>query len=238
MFTTIVIQPLYNALIYLVNLTPNQELWIALVILTIIFKIILVPLFKKQVKDQIIMAHINPELKKLQEKHKSEREILAKETMLLYKKYKVNPLLSILILFIQLPFIFGLYRIFYHDMSFYQNLLYSGVTYPTNINHMFFWFNLTEKSLILALIAGISQYILGAYMFNQSGTSGADSQSEMLKAMNLQMKYFLPVMIAVVSYFTPSVIALYMIVTNIFGIVQEIVIKKPLQKKVEADLNA
>ncbi len=48
MFTTIVIQPLFNALIFIVNILPNHDLWIALVIITILFKLILVPAFKKQ----------------------------------------------------------------------------------------------------------------------------------------------------------------------------------------------
>ena len=66
MFTTIVIAPLYNALIYIVNQLPGHELWIAVVVLTVLFKLILVPFFKKQVRDQIVMNHIGPELKKLQ----------------------------------------------------------------------------------------------------------------------------------------------------------------------------
>ncbi len=110
MFTTIVIQPLYNALIYIVDLLPGHELWIALVILTIILKIILIPLFKKQVRDQLVMGYLSPQLKEVQEKYKDQKDVLAKETMALYSKYKVNPLMSILILIIQLPFLIGLYR--------------------------------------------------------------------------------------------------------------------------------
>lgn len=234
MWTTIVIQPLYNALIFLVNIVPGNQLWIALVILTVLFKIILIPLFKKQVRDQMVMNYLNPELQKIQEKYKNEKEILAKETMFLYQKYKVNPIMSIVVLLVQLPFLIGLYRIFYHELSFYQDLLYSGVVYPANISHLFFGLNLTQKSILMAVLAAVSQYILGAFMFKQTNTPQSD-QSEMIKAMNLQMKYFLPLLIGFISYITPSVIALYLIVTNIFGIIQEIIIKKPLQKKVEAE---
>lgn len=235
MFTTIVTQPLYNILIYIVNLLPNHELWIALVILTIIFKIILIPLFKKQVRDQLVMQYVAPELKRIQEKYKDKREILAKETMAVYGKYKINPLVSILLLFIQLPFLIGLYNIFYNDISYYKNLLYSGIVFPENISHLFFGINLTETNILLAIIAGVSQYILGAYMFKEKTDKEKESETEMMRAMNMQMKYFLPVVIGVVSIVTPSVIALYMIVTNIFGIIQEIIIKKPLEAKIKSE---
>ena len=235
MFTTIVIQPLYNAFIYIVNYLPGHELWVAVVILTILLKIILVPLFKKQVRDQVVMQHLSPKLKELQEKYKNQREVLAKETMSLYGKFKVNPLLSILILIIQLPFLIGLYRIFYYDLAMYKDLLYSGVNFPESISHLFFIFDLTQKSIILAVLAAITQYLLGDLMFKNKANT---EESEVLKAMNMQMKYFLPVMIGVVSYITPSVIALYMIVTNIFGIIQEILIKKPLEEKVKKELSS
>jgi YidC/Oxa1 family membrane protein insertase len=236
MFTTIVIQPLFNAIIYTVNFLPGHQLWIAMVVVTLIFKIILIPLFKKQVRDQIVLQYLAPKLKALQEKYKDKRDVLAKETLALYAKYKVNVLMSILILFIQLPFLIGLYQIFYYDLTSYQNLLYAGVNFPEIINKSFFGFDLGQKSIILAVLAAISQYILGAYMFKKKTKEEEAQETEMIKAMNMQMKYFLPVMIGFISYITPSVISLYLIVTNIFGIVQEVIIKKPLEEKIKKEL--
>lgn len=233
MFTTIVIQPLYNAFIYLVNYFPGHELWLAVFILTLVLKTILVPLFKKQVRDQIVMQHLSPKLKTLQEKYKNQKDILAKESMGLYGKYKVNPLLSILILIIQLPFLIGLYQIFYYDLAAHKNLLYAGVNFPENISSLFLIFDLTQKSIILAILAAVSQYLLGAIMFKKKTET---EENELVKAMNMQMKYFLPFMIGFISYITPSVIAFYMIITNIFGIIQEIIIKKPLEEKVKKEL--
>lgn len=237
MFTTIVISPLYNALIFLVNLVPGHELWVAMVILTVLFKIILIPLFKKQVKDQITMQFLAPKLKVIQEKYKDQKETLAKETMALYGKYKVNPLVSILILLIQLPFLIGLYQIFYYDIASHKDLLYAGLSLPENINHLFFGINLTQKSILLAILAAISQYVLGAIMFKVKTGKEKEDENEMVRAMNMQMKYFLPFMIGFISYITPAVIALYMIVTNIFGIIQELIIKKPLEEKIKKELS-
>lgn len=236
MFTTIVIQPLFNAIIYIVNLLPGHQLWIAMVVVTLIFKIILIPLFKKQVRDQIVLQHLAPKLKALQEKYKDKRDVLARETLALYSKYKVNVLMSILILLIQLPFLIGLYQIFFYDLTSYQNLLYPGITFPETINKYFFIFDLGQKSIVLAFLAAVSQYILGAYMFKKKTKEEEAAETEMVKAMNMQMKYFLPVMIGVISYITPSVISLYLIVTNIFGIIQEIIIKKPLEEKIKKEL--
>lgn len=236
MFTTIVIAPLYNALIYIVNLLPNHELWIAMVALTVIFKIILIPLFKKQIRDQIVMQYLAPKLKEIQEKYKDKREELGRETMALYSKYKVNPLMSILLLIIQLPFVIGLYKIFYYDINSHVDFLYTGLLLPTNISHLFFGINLTQTNILLSVLAGVSQYVLGAYMFKEKTGAEKEAETEFVRAMNVQMKYFLPVMIAGISFITPSVIALYLIVTNIFGIVQEIIIKKPLEEKIKKEL--
>lgn len=238
MYTTIVLQPLYNALIFIVNLLPNHDLWIALVVITVLFKLVLVPLFKKQVRDQIIMQHLAPKMKAMQDKFKDKREDLAKETLAMYRKYKVNPFVSIFLLLIQLPFLIGLYQIFYYDISAYTNLLYSGLSVPETINKLFFGFNLGEKSIILAVVAGVSQYVLGMYMFKQKTPEEEKAENDFIRAMNLQMKYFLPVVIAVVCAITPAVISLYIIVTNLFGIGQEIVIKAPLEKQIKNDLLA
>ena len=236
MYTTIVTQPLYNALIFIVNLLPNHDLWISLVVVTVLFKLVLVPAFKKQVRDQIIMAHLAPKMKAMQERLKDKREDLAKETLAMYKKYKVNPFVSIFLLLIQLPFLIGLYQIFYYDISTYSNLLYSGVSVPENINKLFFGFDLGVRSIFLAVLAGASQYVLGMYMFKKKTAEEEKQETEFMRAMNMQMKYFLPGVIAVVCAITPSVISLYIIVTNIFGIGQEIVIKAPLEKQIKNDL--
>ena len=238
MWTTIIIPPIYNALIYIVNLVPGNYLWVAVCVLTILIKLILLPLYKKQVKDQLVMTHLAPKLKTLQEKLKNKKEDLAKETMALYSKYKVNPFISILILFIQLPFLIGLYRIFLVDLATRENLLYPFVQFPPNINHMFLWLSLTEKSLFLGVVAGISQYILGTYMFTTKTGIEAESEPEFARAMQTQMKYFLPIVITFVSTITPSVISLYIIVGNIFMVFQEIWIKKPLEIKVKKELES
>jgi membrane protein insertase Oxa1/YidC/SpoIIIJ len=108
---------------------------------------------------------------------------------------------------------------------------------PASVNHFFLGVNLTEKNLWFALVAAVSQYILGAIMFKTKTGKELEAETEMIRAMNMQMKYFLPIVIGVVSYITPSVISLYLIVTNIFGIVQEIIIKKPLEMKIKQELS-
>lgn len=236
MFTTIVTQPLYNALIALVNFAPQHDLWISVVVLTVIFKTILLPLYKKQIKDQITMNFLAPKLKVIQEKYKDQKDVLAKETLALYTKYKINPFVSILLLIIQLPFLIGLYNIFYNDLSVYQNLLYSFVSKPENINHLFLGVNLTEKNLYFALLAALSQYVLGLIMFKKKSPEDEKNETELVRAMNTQMKFVLPVVIGIVSYITPSVISLYLIVTNLYGIAQEIVVKGPLEKELKKTL--
>jgi YidC/Oxa1 family membrane protein insertase len=246
MFTTIVLQPLYNLLTLLTHFAPSNHIWIAISILTLLVKICLVPLYKKQVLSQITMQHIAPKLKELQEKYKDNKEELAKQTIEIYKKYKVNPLSFILSLFIQMPIFFALYRIFSHNLEFYKDLIYtttaSILQFPDAVNYTFLNIDLLGKSLVLAIIAGASQFMLGTIMFKkpeeiQDKNKKVDTQTEFMNAMNTQMKFVLPIIIAGTSYALPAAVSFYFIVGNIFAIYQELYIKKPFEKKLKLELN-
>jgi YidC/Oxa1 family membrane protein insertase len=239
MFQTFIFTPMYNLLVFLVNTIPGSEIWVAVSILTLIIKICLIPLYKKQVKDQVTIAHITPKIKALQEKYKDskkpeDKQKMGQEMMGLYKEYKVNPLMTILILIIQFPILFALYKIFLDGVNKHSDLLYSFIQKPDNINTFFFGISLESRSIVLALVAGITMFILNVAMFKK--TDPAVEESEFQKSLMLQMKYVLPIVIGAVSYFTPAVVAIYIIVGNLFGIAQEYYIKRPLERKIKLDL--
>ena len=151
-----------------------------------------------------------------------------------YKEKGINPFASILILIIQLPILIGLYQVFIKSglPIIKASLLYSFISAPTAVNMIFFGLiNISEKSLILALLAGISTY----FQVNIASSSAKEmqtSQSDMAKAMQAQMKYFFPVLMAFIAYTISGAVALYFITSNIFAIIQEIYIKKKYHKTV------
>jgi YidC/Oxa1 family membrane protein insertase len=95
-------------------LSTNWQWVLAIVFLVITVRIVLFPVFVKQIKSQRGMQAIQPKMKELQEKHKGDRETLQREVMELYKKEKVNPLMGCLPMFLQVPVFIGLLHVLRH----------------------------------------------------------------------------------------------------------------------------
>lgn len=90
----------------------------ALIIFTLVIKLLLLPLSLKQQKSMTKMQKLQPQLTKLQEKYKNDQNLLGQETMKLYKKYGVSPTGGCLPLLIQLPILFALYRVIYQPLKY------------------------------------------------------------------------------------------------------------------------
>ncbi len=228
--------PLYNGLIWLLSLSPFIDVGIAVVLLTVVVKLILLPLGLKAARTQLLMRELEAPLKEIRERYKSSREEQAKRTLELYREKGVNPFSSILVLFIQLPVIFGLYWVFYKGglPSITTEELYSFVTAPLSVNmHFLGLVDMGMKSLPLAFLAGASQFFQARIALPKLEPRNADAtfQEDFARSMQIQMKYVLPGIVGVVAYATASAIALYWITSNIFAIGQEFYVKKRLARE-------
>ena len=116
-FRTILYQPLLNGLVLLYEYVAFEDLGVAIILLTVMVRIILFPLFHKTAKHQKIAQKIQPEVKKIQTKHKNNREAQTKALMALYQEHNVNPLTPIFLLVLQLPILFALYRLFINGFN-------------------------------------------------------------------------------------------------------------------------
>lgn len=234
-FHTVFYQPLYNALIFLISIIPTADVGIAVVILTLVVKTIILPLSHKSVTSQAKMRGIEPEIKKVKERHKDKQE-QARQTMELYKKHGVNPFSGCLLMLIQLPVIFALYWVFLKGLAHIDTApLYSFITMPDHINtHFLGLIDMSKKSLILAIFAGISQYFQMKFSMppippkdEKQKTNGEISfKDEFAKNMNVQMRYMLPGIVFFVAYSISSAVALYWLVSNLFSIGHELLVKK------------
>ncbi|ROO52510.1 YidC/Oxa1 family membrane protein insertase [Micromonospora sp. Llam0] len=92
-------------------LGTNWSWILAIIFLVVTVRVILFPVFVKQIKSQRAMQALQPKVKELQEKHKGDRETLQKEMMELYRKEKANPLMGCLPMFLQIPVFLGLFHI-------------------------------------------------------------------------------------------------------------------------------
>ena len=99
-------------MIFLYENIPGHDLGIAIIALTVVIRIVLLPLFYKGAKDQAILQRLAPKIKEIQKDHKDDRAKQAQVMMELYREHKVNPLSQFLIIIIQLPVLIALYWVF------------------------------------------------------------------------------------------------------------------------------
>lgn len=233
LFHTLISEPLYNGFIFLISSLPFFDAGIIIVIFTIIVKLVLLPLSIKASRAQIEMKNTEKDLQIIKEKYKDNREEQSRKTLEYYKEKGINPFASIFILLIQLPILIGLYHVFIKSglPQINTSLLYSFVGSPVSVDMVFLsLINISEKSFVLALLAGITTYF--QIKLSAAQTVGDAPQSDLAKAMAVQMKYFFPILMTFIAYTISSAIALYLITSNIFAIGQEIYIKRKYHKAV------
>jgi YidC/Oxa1 family membrane protein insertase len=223
-------KPLVNILAFFVSIIPGGDVGVAIIILTILVKTLLFPLSQRSIENQTKMNLLNPELKKIKESKVSKEE-QAKQTFELYKKYKTNPFSGCLLVLIQIPIIFGLYYVFLKGVKFDSSYLYSFVHAPENINMNFLGILDIEskKGLLLAILAGLSQFFQAYFMpkpIQSKESSGKSFQESFAKSMNMQMKYVFPFIVAFIAYSVSGAVALYWITSNMFAIGQQIYANK------------
>jgi YidC/Oxa1 family membrane protein insertase len=108
-FTTIIIQPIFNLLVLIYAVLPGHNFGLAIIIFTILIRILLWPLVKKQLNHAKAMRELQPELKKIKQAAKGDRQKESALTMELYKEREINPFASLGIMIVQIPILIGLY---------------------------------------------------------------------------------------------------------------------------------
>lgn len=205
------VYPLSLLITYFSNLF-NSSYGLAIVVVTIIIRLVLLPLNIKQLKSSQAMQDIQPELKKIQEKYSSKdaktQQKLQQETMALFQKHGVNPLAGCLPILVQMPILIAMYHAIMRTTAIKQG--------------NFLWFELGTSNIILALIAGLTTFIQQKIIMadTPAPTQGPNPMAIML--------YIMPVMITVFATALPAALPLYWIVGNLFMIAQTILIRKPL----------
>ena len=210
LYTQIFYEPLLWGLIFLSSNLPGHDLGLAVILLTLIVKVILFPLTHKTLKVQSVMKKIEPEIKKIQSENKNKEE-QARKLMELYKAHGINPFSGFFGLFIQLPILIALYHIFWKGL----------ILLPAGVNTVFLGFiALTEASVGMAALAAISQF-WQAKLAVVPKPKNQSSQPDMSGIMQKQMLYVFPVIIFMIAYKLPAAVSLYWTSMNIFAILHE-----------------
>lgn len=232
-FHAVFYNPIYNALVALMAFVPGGDVGVAVVILTIIIRLILLPFSLSAARTQRAMKILEPKIKVLKETHKGDKEKEAVATLELYREARVNPFASILMIFIQIPVLLALFWVFNLESFVTVNtaLIYAFTPIPHTVSLEFLGvISVAGKSLVLAVLAGLTQF-LQAHMA-LSGTMKPSSeksmQNDFQRIMGLQLKYVFPFLIGAISYTTSGAIALYFIATNLAGSLQEWYVRRTI----------
>ena len=184
MFETIIVKPIFNALMLLYSIIPGGDFGVAIILFTIFIRIVIYPLVRKQLHQTKLMRKLQPELAKIRLAAKGNRQLEATMQMELYKKHGVSPFQSIFVLLIQLPIFIGLYHVI-QVITLHRDevakLAYAPIQQlepvkkiienPENFNHTMLGFiDLTKTAfsdntvnitlIALALISAVTQYIM------------------------------------------------------------------------------
>ena len=227
LFHTAIYDPLYNGLVFLVGIIPSHDVGLAVILLTIIVRIILFPVSRRAVESQLAMKKLAPDIEELKKKHKDSVE-QNKAIFALYKEHGVHPFASLGLLLLQLPVLIALYWVFANgglpviDFS----LLYSFIHAPQTVNMEFLGFMdmNARHNIVLAVLAVITQFIYTRLSMGPRGeqtSTEATLSSDMAKSFDIQARYVLPLMIGAIAFSIPAAAPLYWVTSNVFMIGQE-----------------
>lgn len=238
LFQAIFYQPILNLLIILYNNVSFKDFGVAIILLTVIIRLILWPLSQKSIKAQKGLQDMQPKIKEIKDKYKDDKQAQATATMQLYKDHHINPFSSCLPLLIQLPFLIAVFQVFRDGLTNKLALLYSFVQKPESINFIAFGFlDLHKPNLYLAVLAGLAQFWQAKMMLAKRPevkTPGSEDE-DMAAIMSKQMTYLMPVMTIFIGASLPGGLTFYwFLVTLITALQQLIIIKtnKPLKPAV------
>ncbi len=235
----IILNPFVSVLTLLYTILGNNMV-LAIVVFTLIVRLLMYPLTAQQMKSSQAMSKLQPEIKKLQEKYRGDREKLSQEQMKLYREYGVNPLQGCLPLLIQFPIFIALYQAIIHalaatplqllDLS--GRLLIPGFDSVIPLNNKFLGMNLTlpphigtgpvlETVVGVLLVGGVVittwlQFKLTTPAPQPTSTGKPDATASMTQSMGTIM----PLMYGFFALSFSIGISIYFIVSNIAGIAQ------------------
>lgn len=228
LFHVLIYDPIYNGLVYFIDVLPSHDAGIAVILVTIIVRVILFPLSKRAIQAQMAMKKVTPEIEEIKKRLKDKPAEQGPAIFALYKERGIKPFSGILLMLVQLPILIGLYWAFTHGGLPLINdaILYTFVRIPEVVNMDFLGLiDMGKRSVLLAALAMITQFIYTRLSMGPRGEKTAAEASfsnDMARSFDLQARYVLPLMVGVIAVTISSAAPLYWVTSNIFMIIQEL----------------
>ena len=231
LWTTIFVKPLAWVIIKIgqllgkIGLAKGFSNGLAIIISCLLIRLILYPVTRKTAMQSEKMKEIQPQLEKLEKKYKDknseeDQRKKAEEMMLLYKKYKINPMSSCLLSFVQIPLLFAFLEAINRTPVIFENT-FLGLEMGTTMSHGIMSSDWWMYIIFLILILGSSYLSFRKTLKDQTG-------------MAKQMKgtiYFMLAMIVIASFSLPVALGLYWIASSLFTVVQNVLVERKKAKK-------
>ena len=222
LWTSIFVKPLAWAILFISNYVNGAAL--ALIITSILIRLVSYPVTKKTAMQSELIKKAQPELERLEKKYanKTDQESMFKksqEMTMIYKKYNINPVSGCLYAFLQLPLFIAFLEAINRVPALFEETFLTMQLGTTP------WLGLTSKGnvvyLILVIFVGLTTY----FSFKLNKTSATSSQDPMANMSNMMTG-----MIIVMSLFMPTALCIYWLTTNLFTVVQNLIVKRSAEK--------
>ncbi|HSE56876.1 MAG TPA: YidC/Oxa1 family membrane protein insertase [Candidatus Paceibacterota bacterium] len=231
LWNTLIYHPLLNILVALAAVMPGKSLGLAVIVLTILIRLLLFPISKRAIRSQYALRALEPKVQAIKAK-KLDKQEESRALFQLYKEEKVNPFSGCLLLLIQLPILIALYYVFINGIN-RPELLYSFIS-PEGIQPTLFGLSITAPSIVLAIFAALTQAVQAFLTPKPPKPAESDKinfQSQLASSMSIQTRYVLPIIIFFIARNLAAAVSLYWVVSNLFSIGQEIYFRRLFKHK-------
>lgn len=228
-FTPILVQPLFNLLFILDSAIPGHDFGLAIIVLTLLVRVLFWPLVNRQLHSQKVMQQLAPEVAKVKARAKGDRQKETELLMELYKEKGTSPFAPIVPMLIQLPLLIAFYVVLRDSVkpSELGHLAYPFVQHIGYVAHiisdhaafspsLFGLVNLTKPSIVIAALAALAQFYQTLQLRPQTMAAAGD-QAKLMGSMTLAF----PLITFFIGLRLPSALALYWVVTSLVAAFQQ-----------------
>lgn len=245
-FRTFITAPFLNFLVLIASFTPGYNLGIAIIVLTLLVKLLLFFPTQHSLEGQKKMQLLQPKFEALKRKYKDDGQKLQEETMKLWKEHKINPFQSCLPIVIQFPILIGLFYVIRDgsNLDASRHLIYSAYQHlEWHFGTMFLWLDLLKPDYyVMPVLLVVLQFLQLKLSFSlakrkkKKETMGElvkeikeAEEGDPLSQQELQQKVMmwgLPLMIGIFAFQFPSAVSLYWGISTLFAIGQQVIVNR------------
>lgn len=246
LFHEILYRPLFNGLILLYEFLPGRDLGLAIVVLTVLVRLVLAPLLMRQFRSQRKLSALQPQLGEIR-KATADRAEQSRRTLALYRHHGVSPASGCLPMLVQLPVLWAMYIVLQRGLDASSlAALYAFVPHPGTLNPTAFGFlhlgqpavqrvagslGFAVPAVVLAALTGLVSYWQIRLTPGVRGHTIAEDTApaeQLAHRMNRQMLLVMPLMTTYFALVFPAGLSLYWFVTTLFAVVQQwVLLRRP-----------